>query len=259
MDLTERLGFRADLNLDTGEINFQDVQVGKTLERKVHDMHPVLAEPIESGHNPIVHRIYRFIGDTPEIVNSALKFDITVVLPHPFGREFPKTTGHYHLPLPFIDSRGIPSPDFYQLIWGKGLILLQREKPNREVEASQVDAEEMQHVVIPPWMGHLAINIGQEPLVFADICVRTDHTNYKPYLERRGAAFYVTKENGQPHFVPNPNYPNPTIGILTPQEAGHLVYLRGKPLYTVLRDTSGALNFLTRPYHFMDLFSKSLR
>ena len=109
-----------------------------------------------------MHRIYRMIGDTDGIVESGLKFDITVILPGQFGREFPKTIGHYHLPL----EDGTPTPDFYQVVYGQGIILLQ-VKHNSTVKASKVNTKEMRYILIPPWMGHLTINTGKEPLVFA--------------------------------------------------------------------------------------------
>ena len=45
MDLTERLGFKADLNVATGQIQFKDVRPALVLERRLSDMDNVLAEP----------------------------------------------------------------------------------------------------------------------------------------------------------------------------------------------------------------------
>src|SRR3989344_2322531 len=98
MDLTERLGFKAELNLESGEINFPDLKPKLIEERRLIDLQAVLAEPSEIGENPLVHRIYRMVGDTEQIVNSGLKFDITVVMSHSFGKErkeLPKTKGHH--------------------------------------------------------------------------------------------------------------------------------------------------------------------
>ncbi|MBI2657662.1 hypothetical protein HYX08_03130 [Candidatus Woesearchaeota archaeon] len=260
MDLTEKLGFKAELNPDTGEITFIGLSPVQPLERHLADLRPVLAEPDEiNGHgSQLVHRIYRFIGDTPEIVDTALRFDLTVVMPYPFGRELPKTTGHRHLPLPW--ASGVSSPDFYQRISGKGIILGQKETVDGRVTAYQIDAEEMNHVLLPPWMGHLVINTGEEPLVFANICVRIEHTDYAPYLNRRGAAFYGLKNGSTgPEFVKNPAYPNAGLENLRPDKIPTLDRFNGAPLYRVLADHHDLLRFLVRPHHFLDWFQRSLK
>lgn len=259
MDLTERLGFKAELNPDSGEIDFNGIRSGQILTRRLGDMQPVLAEPDSVDNKDLlVHRIYRFIGDTPEIVDSALKLDLTVVMPHPFARELPKTTGHRHLPLPW--ASGISSPDFYQRVSGQGIILGQKETVDGRVTAYQIDAEEMQHVLLPPWMGHLVINTGEEPLVFANICVRREHTDYKPYLDRHGAAFYAFKNGGSgPEFVKNPAYQNADMDTLRADRVPTIERFDGSPLYQMLKDNSSLLRFLTRPHHFLDWFSRSLR
>ena len=156
-------------------------------------------------------------------------------------------------------ARDIPSPDYYQVIWGKGLILLQREETGGTVSAYKVTAEEMQHVLIPPWMGHLAINTGQEPLVFANISVRSEHTNYQPFLTRRGAAFYMVGEGNGTSFVQNPNYPAASLGELRPNKNRILGDFDDEPLYRLLRDKNSTLRFLTRPDYFMDWFAQCLK
>lgn len=259
MDLTERLGFKADLSPDTGEINFDGIKPGQILTRSLRDMQPVLAKPVEqNGQDLLVHRIYRFIGDTPEIVDSALKFDLTVVMPYPFGRELPKTTGHRHLPLPW--ASGVASPDFYQRVSGRGIIMGQKETVDGKVTAYQIDAEEMGHVLLPPWMGHLVVNTGEEPLVFANITVRREHTDYEPYLKRSGAAFYALR-NGSAglEFVKNPNYANANIDTLRPDRIPTMERFDGSPLYRLLADHPKLLRFLTRPHYFLDWFSRSLK
>lgn len=256
MDLTERIGFKADLNPETGEIDFNGPNPKSVSERRLSNLRSVLAEPQELSDDPLVHKIYRMVGDTEAIINSGLKFDVTVLLPQPFCKELPKTTGHYHLPM--LQAEGIPSPDFYQILYGNGLILLQREADG-EVYAFEVNAGEMQHVLIPPWMGHLTVNTGKEPLVFANICVRADHLNYEPYLKRKGAAFYMMRNGRQASFVQNPNYPNAILSQLSPQEIPVLKGSDGKPFYPLLKEQTDKLGFLTQPHKFIKLFEECLR
>ncbi len=249
MDLTERLGFKADLDLKNGKIHFGELEPALVLERRLSDMSPVLAEPQERADNPLVHRIYRMIGDSPEIAASGLKFDITVILPGQFGREFPKTTGHYHLPV----KDDVATPDFYQKVYGEGLIITQTEN-GHDVSAFVIEAPEMQHVLIPPWMGHLTVNKGDEPIVFANICVRAPHLNYEPFLRRRGAAFYQFHDRGP---VPNPHYQNPQIGEMAPAQVLGLE-LDKMPFYPLLKGHNPQLEFLTLPQEHTALFNRCL-
>lgn len=263
MYLTDRLGFKADLNPDTGEIAFESLKPGKVLERRLKEMKPVLAESAEIGGQGenIVHRLYRHIGDTQEITDSGLKFDITVVMPTPFGKELPKTTGHYHMPLGY--AHGVQSPDFYQLIFGSGIILAQREYETADGKATAayvINAEEMKPILLPPGMGHLTINTGDGPLVFANICVRWDHTDYPPYLSRKGGAFYARNIGSSVKFEQNQEYPkNTTLGRLTPNGIPLLERFDEVKFYPLLRDHTWALKFLTRPDHFLDMLHKSLK
>src|SRR3989338_1628102 len=253
MDLTERLGFKSDLDLGTGEIHFEGLRPTLVLERRLSDMQPVLAEPQERDDDPIVHRIYRMIGDTPEIVASGLKFDITVILPGQFGREFPKTTGHYHLPL----QNSVPTPDFYQIIYGQGLIMTQTEN-GLDVNAFVIEASEMHHVLIPPAMGHLTINTGEEPLVFANICVRAEHLNYQPYIDRRGGAYYLLRTTEGIQFHQNKNYNDPTLDKLKPNKLPGLEDLERFPFYDLLKKQTPRLKFLAQPQEHTALFNIGL-
>ena len=266
MNLTDRLGFEADLNLQTGEISFGEVKPGLIRQRTLSDMYPVLAQTnpiispgLEGILNPendgaLVHWLLRSIGDTPEIEASGLKLDVTVILPTPFGPEFPKTTGHYHLPL----ADGTRTPDFYQVVHGEGVIMLQREDMPG-INAYVVRPEIMQHIVIPPWMGHLTINTGDVPLVFANICTRGPHLDYRPYLDRHGAAYYLLNRNGVETFIPNPAYKNvPPLEELSPNGSMGL----DNPelsFYPILRDSPQKLRFLTHPSEYLDRFKHSLK
>lgn len=252
LDLTDRLGFKASLDLDTGVIHFEDLKPKLVLERVLRDMQPVLAKQPEENYNPLVHRIYRMIGDTEEIIGSGLKFDITVILPQQFGNEFPKTTGHYHLPL----QNGTATPDFYQIVYGKGLIILQTEEPS--VKAFKVDTKEMQYVLIPPNMGHLTVNTGKEPLVFANICIRAEHLNYEPYMQRKGGAFYLFEQDNEPVFSPNPNYRDQSLETLKPNTISPLGNLTNLPFYTLLKGQIARLEFLTQPQNYCGLFDECL-
>lgn len=273
LDLTDRLGFEADLNLQTGEISFGEAKPTVVQQRTLKDMYRVLAQtnPLISpglegilsleNNGALVHRLLRFIGDTPEIVEAGLKLDITVIHPTPHfgitpsGIELPKTTGHYHLPL--LD--GTQTPDFYQIVYGQGVIMLQREDVP-DIGAFVVRPELMQHVLIPPWMGHLTVNTGKKPLVFVNICVREPHLNYGPYLDRHGGAYYLVSQDGRETFIPNQAYKkNTPMQELVPNGVPGLESLNGMPFYPILRDRLPELKFLKHPSKQLYVFEQCLK
>lgn len=202
-NLSRWLGFPAWLNLCTGEIFFKDVKPRLFLERKAKDLERVWAAPITKAFsNKTVHRIYRYVGDSALWRQANLKLDITVVLPGFWRKEYVKTTGHYHLPLA---GKTIASPDFYQLVYGKGIILIQRAD-NKKIVPYVIYPKLLQPVFIPPEYAHSTINIGKEPVIFQNICTRDPHLNYEPILERGGMLYFLMQDKGKTYFSLNPCY-----------------------------------------------------
>jgi len=202
-DISPRLGFPAHLNLSTGEIKFGSVSPRIYIERKGKDLERVWARPITKNfENKIIHRIYRYVGDSPVLKRNNLKLDITVILPGSWAGEFIKTTGHYHLS---IGKNQTAPPDLYQLVFGKGIILIQKEE-NKKIIPYIIQPKLLEPILIPPEYAHTIINIGTSPMVFQNICVRIPHLNYKPILNRKGMAYFIKRKEGKLCFIPNLNY-----------------------------------------------------
>lgn len=247
----------------TGELFFPNPEATKSIHafnRTLHGMEAVFYDQNLLTHgyeNPerTVHRIYRTIGDTPEIVDSGLKYDITVILPGDWGEQLPTTTGHYHLPL---ENSKMASPDFYQLLCGEGLALLQKEESGK-TEVCLLQPKVGEWVLFPPQYAHSIINIGKTPTVFANICVRQPHLNYKPILSRHGMAYYVLRDGSSGfRFEPNPHYEdnvychdatsNLTLPILSD-------ILKNTSFWKLITTRIGDLAFLTHPDNFPEVFN----
>lgn len=182
----------AFLDERTGKITFpQNVMHSvQFLERSLKDMQSVLFDPSVANSSRTVHKIYRYVGDTEDMVRAGLKYDITVILPGDWSGQLPTTTGHYHLPL----AEGkMASPDFYQLLYGEGLALLQREADG-VTEVRVLRPKIGDWMLFPPQYAHSTVNVGNTPAVFANICVRQPHLNYEPILSRNGMAYYVLRD-----------------------------------------------------------------
>jgi oxalate decarboxylase/phosphoglucose isomerase-like protein (cupin superfamily) len=192
----------ARLNTENGELHF-DCPVGRKTDRPLDT--PAQAGVLRPGRaaregsRNVVARIYRLINDASVLAcqglpagetERGLKFDVTVILPltavPEMAPECPKTIGHLHSRL---DGSRYASPDFYQVVHGRGLLLLQ-SFDNLQVSPYVVEVRAGDAVLIPPWLAHISVNIGAEPFAFS-ICVRRPHLDYSIITRRRGAAFYV--------------------------------------------------------------------
>lgn len=153
--------------------------------RSLAEMRAVLMDPQARGPDP-VYQVFTNLD-----INWVNKTEIISGL---YGREYPKTLGHYHL-----DNFS----ETYHVDSGAGMVILQDEK---NVFLKKVRAGE--EIIIPANFGHCWINIGKVPLVLYD-----NHQNpqadYEKIKNNHGMAYYLIEENGQPKPVPNPHYQNP--------------------------------------------------
>lgn len=247
----------------TGELYFPKPELTRStvyFVRSLSEMHDIYHddELLQKGivsSQKTVHRIYRTIGDTEEIVKSDLKYDITVILPGDWDRQLPTTTGHYHLPIEG-NSSTIPSPDFYQLISGNVMAILQRET-EKGTEVLILQPKIGDWVLIPGEYAHSVVNIGKKPAVFANVCVRTPHLNYKPILERRGMGVYVTRNDsdGSIEIVRNRNYEKIAFVAMGQSQPNipNLI-IDKQSLFELLNSHLDDLRFLTAPDSMPQIF-----
>lgn len=178
-------------------------------ERKIEELRDVLLDKESKGPETAY-----WVFDE---VSQGKWENMTVTAPGTYGKEFPKTYGHYH---------STPVPETYKLIQGEGFFLLQKkyldEQKNNEWDIDRVSEvilvklEIGEEITINPEWGHSWINVGKEPLVTFDDW-RSGHQfiDYLPIKRFKGLAYYVVKEDdGSIGFVPNSNYkdlPSPKV------------------------------------------------
>lgn len=181
--------------------------------REHEKMKEVLMDPAAAG--PEIH--YYMIRGGKD------KKNITIWEVGKVGGEYIKTYGHYHVGK--LDET-------YWILQGKGIVLLQKRKEDRDDEIEifyAIPVKVGDSVFIPSGMGHLVVNTGKEWLVTADDSPVNfeevdpvslpGHADYEPVKKMRGFAYYCIEQNGKPTLAKNPNYkviPEPQW--LTPQE-----------------------------------------
>lgn len=165
--------------------------MGKELKnpdiRHIMDMKDVLYDKkwAKKTDNFEAYYMYRGVDEKKD-----LRYDITEFPFKMFGKEYPKTKGHYH-PGDF--------GEIYQVLEGEAIYLLQN-KDLSDIVA--IRAKEGQVAIIPAGYGHVTINPGEKTLKMANWVSPHFDALYEPVLEKEGAAYYYTEDG----WIKNENY-----------------------------------------------------
>jgi len=201
--------------MDGGLLSFADDIVAPEPDiRHLQDALAVLADNVPVEKNRPLYYMYRGVfrdGDQNTFNQHQIRYDITVLVPGAVGREYIKTVGHFH---PLKPNSSETFPEYYEVLAGEALYLLQRNNKSGEVEEIMaVEAKAGDKVYIPSGFGHVTINPGEGYLVMANLIEKNFSSQYGPFRDKRGAAYYYVKgDNGKGEFVRNGNYHN-SVGL----------------------------------------------
>lgn len=221
--------------------------------RKIKELIPVLKNPSEIETKMLsqpAYFMYRGINRVEEktlFLKNSIRHDITVIPALMLGTEFNKTLGHYH---PIAKGSTLPYPEVYEVIYGKAIYLMQRD--GKEVsEVIAVMAEKGDKVIMPPGYGHVTINPGKKDLIMANLVEASFKSDYKPYIEKKGAAYYFTKKG----FIKNPMYKKvPKAKIVSAKKlSGNKCFGTKKNLYELFIENPRAFKFLKKPEEYFKM------
>jgi oxalate decarboxylase/phosphoglucose isomerase-like protein (cupin superfamily) len=185
-------------------------------ERTLEGLKEVLQDPNSEGPKT-AYWVYN------KISNNKWE-NMTVITQGLYGKEFPKTYGHYHT--------SSNENEIYKLVSGSGIFLLQKkvldEKNNlvenkvTEVLAVKSNTPE-EEIYIPTEYAHSWSNIGKTPLITFDNWVwGHKDTDYLPIKKVQGMAYYIIQNNNKENgieFIKNPKYIDvPEIEVITVKE-----------------------------------------
>ncbi len=155
-------------------------QLKKPDIRYINDLEKVLYDKEwfnENKENFEAYYMYRGVEE-----KNGLRYDITEVTAKMFGKEYPKTKGHYH-----PGEHG----EVYIVLEGKAIYLLQNKDLSDIV---YIETNPGEVAIIPAGYGHVTINPSDEPLKMANWVNPNFDSLYEPILEKEGATyFYTTK------------------------------------------------------------------
>lgn len=166
-------------------------------------MKEVLLDPsTSSGQGP--DPVYEVFTD----LNNHFWVNKTVISAGRYGKEYPKTFGHYH---------GENVDEVYFVAEGEGVLVLQKRDAS---EVLLVRAKTGDRVVIHPEYGHSWSNVGDKPLVlFDNWSFPHSPTDYAKIERLAGMAYYLVEKDGKPEAIADKNYPKmPKPRWLTTEE-----------------------------------------
>lgn len=198
---------------------------GRVESKKVSDLRPVLHDSLAQDF--VVYDVCR-----GEEEKDGIRKDLTLIYPQMLGREFPKTSGHYHKN---------KEAEIYEVLEGKVLFLCQKydDNPLEIKESYLIEAEKGDNVVILPGFSMVSVNVSKSDSLIANWLNSKIENQYDLFIQSHGACCYILKdEKGGLKFERNDNY----------KQVAKLVRIRPKKLPEILKD----LNFLLYPEKYRD-------
>lgn len=235
---------------DKGSLSFSERIIHDDPEiRTIKDALPVLYHKKNSMDNQTLYYRYRnvyIIEDEAIFKEYNISHDLTVLYPGKIGKEFIKTIGHFH---PLKNTGKETYPEYYQVLSGEAIILLQKNGRNNEVEeVIAIEAQKGDYIYVPPNYGHISINTGEDFLIFSNLAASDLELSAEPFIEKSGAAYYyIETENGKGDWVKNPEYKN-SVGLkikCAPNLEQPVPDIEGKTLYEAFIENPQNFKFLT--------------
>jgi glucose-6-phosphate isomerase, archaeal len=218
--------------------------------RTLQEMRSVLMDPIASSDREELYYMHRDVHmpDHEQIIrNSGARYDITVIPPAMIGEEFNKTVGHYH---PMKDGTQFAYPEVYEVLHGKGLVLLQKMDNDfkKVITVIALEIKAGDKIVYPPNYGHILINTGTEPLVTSNWVAQDFKSLYTQVSDYQGMAYYVVADKNGYTFVANPKYGSvPPVRMIDDKFMNRFEIMQHGPMYMLGVSNPKCLEFLTSP------------
>lgn len=256
-DLRRTSGLDIQLDTKKNRLILGDPDLTKVTAaiRYLKEMKEVLASKDIDGSPNELYYMYRDLHklkDEKIIRKNKLRYDVTIIRPDRLGGEFMKTAGHYH-PGYF--------GELYEVLSGEAWCLLQKKnsKNFRIIEdVILVKCKAGDKIAIPPYYGHILINMGKEHLVTSNWVSSEFSSEYELYKKAQGAAYYIFEDNLGERFEVNPYYQEVAkIRVAQPAKTIAKFGLKqGLPMYPLLYKDVHKLDFLNSPlkYDYADVF-----
>jgi len=250
-DLSENIGLPVTLN-DQNKLEFGEVieYEGESV-RSMADLSVVAADETLKLEDKPAYFMYRNVhrkGDEETINTNNQRFDLTVIPSGSLGKEFIKTSGHYH---PVKPGAEVEYPELYYVISGQATYLMQKHEPDgsiSDVIISRVRPGEA--IIMPLGYGHVTINELDEPLVMANWVEKNFKSEYGDFETKRGAAYYLNSDGS---LVKNPAYDDLPDARELKSSPQAIADLKDTPIYKYVEQFN-KIKLIAEPENHLDEF-----
>jgi glucose-6-phosphate isomerase, archaeal len=210
LDVSSFAGFDLQLDTDTLQLETDSGIVFERTTRTAGRLKCVLRFPDAVAPDLALYYMYNIIH-APEHIQIKLDcyhltFSPVLLPPGKVGREFIKTNGHYHPPIP---GSSYTYPEIYTQLYGKLFLFLQRRNPSAPETPEDCVLLEMRPgvtITIPPGYAHVLINASDDLALMAGLYNVTFGPDYAEVERHRGLAYYILHGNDGIIVEPNPKY-----------------------------------------------------
>ena len=183
-------------------------------------------------------------ADRQAMAEHDLRYDITIIPPEMFGKEYTKTIGHYH---PLVPGTRLSYTEIYEVMEGEAHYLLQKLERGEIEDVVLVKAKKGDKIIMPPNYGHITINPSNKELKMSNLVSSKFKSDYSLYKIMKGGAYYEFKDG----CVKNPAYKNlPELRIVEAKKIQQIGLGKNEELYSLVKKDLSALGFLNKPQDY---------
>lgn len=268
IDLTDLAGYRLKLDEQTCDLWLgPEMRMPQYSTRTLEELRTVLEDPQAEGPE-IIYWMYRNTGrkiDAGIQEGHDLRYDLSCFRSVMLGREYMKTSGHYH---PNVPGQQVAYPEIYEVLYGEALYVMQKVK-DYGAAPDEVQVEDTiivrvragQKIIMPPGYGHVTVNTLQVPLLMSNWVSNRFSSFYGSVEKCRGFGWYVVQQNGQVGYERNPLYQLgvPQYRVAEPQEVPELGITWDMPMYRACAQAPEKFAFLNDPARWQEAMWANLR
>lgn len=267
IDLTDLAGYPLKFDEQTCSVSFgPGMRRPGYSTRELDALRPVLLDRDCEGPD-VIYWMYRDCGWPKDAALGeayGLRYDISAFRSVMLGREYMKTSGHYH---PEIPGTRVAYPEVYEVLYGEALYVMQKvndygaspdEVVVEDVIVARVKAG--QKIIMPPGYGHVTINTLDRPLLMSNWVSNRFSSFYGSTEKARGFAWYLIEEDGEARWVANERYKRgvPQIRFAEVREVPELGLTWDTPMYQACAQEPAKFEFLNDPARWEELIWRNL-
>jgi len=251
IDLSEKIGLPVKLNEQNKLELGKDVVFDGESIRSMADLAVVAADESLKLDDSPAYFMYRNVHrpkDEQAITKNNQRFDLTVIPPATLGKEFIKTSGHYHPQKPGTD---VEYPELYYVISGQATYLMQKHEADGSISDVIISRVLPGNAIIMPLgYGHVTINELDEPLVMANWVEKNFKSEYGDFATKRGAAYYLNSDGS---IAKNPKYTDVPEVREMQADPKKIASLSDTPIYDYVKDLS-QIELIAKPELYLEDF-----